>query len=212
MAKYLIVLFKDKKRKKIINKFLSFERANHFYNELTKKNNDVIFEKQVQSGKKINYEVGLVEVGKNPESRVYLKDEFGRSLTVKLEEENMSLINISPYRIEEELFDFETKKKIETQELIRKYLMGSDIKMISGLNNKVIIQKEEKCNVFTLKSDDETNRFLDSISHYFFKIKKSDCIIVKDSSKAQKKYLYGVLESKGYSKSFLYRKFTTLPQ
>jgi hypothetical protein len=36
-----------------------------------------------------------------------------------------------------------------------------------------------------------------------------DCILVKDTSKQQKKYLYDVLESKGIDKSSLYRRFTT---
>ena len=36
-----------------------------------------------------------------------------------------------------------------------------------------------------------------------------DCIMVSDSSKSQKKYLYELLEKKGISKSSLYRRFTT---
>ena len=36
-----------------------------------------------------------------------------------------------------------------------------------------------------------------------------DCIIVPDSSKQQKKYLYSLLESKGITKSILYKKSTT---
>ena len=127
----------------------------------------------------------------------------------KLEERKKNILEVLE---EEELFDYKKKKKIQTKELIQKYLGGTDVKMISGLNNKVVIQREEKCDLFTLKSQDEVNRFLDSLSSYFFKIKKVDCIIVKDTSKAQRKYLYEILESKGFSKGFLYRKFTSLPQ
>jgi len=35
---------------------------------------------------------------------------------------------------------------------------------------------------------------------------------VKDYSSAQRKYLYGILESNGFDKKVLYRKFTSLPQ
>ena len=38
---------------------------------------------------------------------------------------------------------------------------------------------------------------------------RMDCIIVSDSSKEQKKYLYNLLESKGISKKVLYRRSTT---
>ena len=83
--------------------------------------------------------------------------------------------------------------------------------MVSSLHNKIIVQNEDKINLFSLKSPSESNRFLDSISSYFFKIKRGDCIFVKDSSSAQKKYLIDLLSNAGYDKKMLYRKFTTFP-
>jgi hypothetical protein len=64
---------------------------------------------------------------------------------------------------------------------------------------------------FTLKNESESERFIDCLSTYFHKIKKSDCLLIKDYSTPQKKYLYELLESKGIDKKILYRKFTTLP-
>ena len=86
------------------------------------------------------------------------------------------------------------------------------MKMVSVLNNKVVIQQEEKFYLFTLKNEQESSRFVDCLSLHFFKIKRGDCLFVKDYSSAQRKYLYGILESNGFSKKVLYRKFTTLPQ
>ena len=42
MENYLVVLFKNKKRKKIIKKFVTLSRAKTFYDNLIKKSNEVI--------------------------------------------------------------------------------------------------------------------------------------------------------------------------
>ena len=43
--KYLIVLFKNKKRKKILNKFKTLERANKYFNDTLKTSNNILFSK-----------------------------------------------------------------------------------------------------------------------------------------------------------------------
>ena len=212
MAKFLIVLFKDKKRKKIINKFSTLQRADNFYKNYLQSNESVIFHKVILGAKEIDLEVGMVEMGKSPEERTYLKDEFGRSLQVKIDDPNMTLLKIHPIKVEEKFVDYQCKKRIDTPSFIKKYLSGTGIKLVSGLNNRVVVQKEEEIYLFTFKKENEVTRFLDCLTSHFIKIKKKDCILVKDSSKAQKKYLYKLLEEKGFPKNFLYRKFTSLPQ
>lgn len=210
MSNYLVVLFKDKKKKKIINKFISFDRANKFFDEHIKSSQEIVFEKEVTSNQNSEFELGLIEVGKSAESRTYLKDEFGRNTVVKIEEDNMNLVRISPIRIEETIYDCQVKKRISYNEFEKKYLKKDGVKLVSSLNNKVVVQIDDQFSIFTFKNENESVRFLNSISNYFFKIKRADCIIVKDTSKAQKKYLYSLLESKGFDKQFLYRKFTSL--
>jgi hypothetical protein len=90
-------------------------------------------------------------------------------------------------------------------------MKGDGLKMISVLNNKIVLQEDEKIHLFTLKSESESSRFVDCMSLHFFKIKRGDCLFVKDYSTAQRKYLYSLLESNGIDKKILYRKFTTLP-
>jgi hypothetical protein len=81
--------------------------------------------------------------------------------------------------------------------------------MISKLNNKIIVQNEEEINLFVLKSDNDALRFIESLTERFVKLKRGDCMFVNDSSSPQKKYLYKLLEEKGFNKDFLYRKETT---
>jgi predicted Fe-Mo cluster-binding NifX family protein len=212
MENYMVVLFKNKTKKKIIKKFITFKRAKSFYDNLVKESNDVIFNVEVEAGKECKYEIGLVEMSSKQLVPVYMTDEFGRSVKVKLNEDGMTLFQINLYKKEELIYDIKDGKKITVQELVKKYLRGDGLKMVSVLNNKIVVQEEEKINLFTLKSEKESSRLVDSLSLYFFKIKRGDCLFIKDYSSTQRKYLYSLLESNGFSKRVLYRKFTYQPQ
>lgn len=211
MVNYLVVLFKDKKKKKIINKFVTFSRAKQFYDKLLEQSNEIIFNIEVENGVDCKYELGIVEMSSNQLVPVYMTDEFGRHSKVKLDSKDMILFQISPYKKEEKIFDLSKKKKITINQFIKTYLKGDGLKLVSSLNNKIVVQEDDKINLFTLKSESEASRFIDCLSSYFFKIKRGDCLLVKDHSPAQRKYLFNLLESYGVDKKILYRKFTTLP-
>ena len=212
MSNYLVVLFKNKKKKKIIKKFITLSRAKNYFDGLIEKSNEVIFEVLVENGKECKFELGLISLSVNQSSPVYMTDEFGRSIKVKLEENGMSILNLKPFRDEDLIYDVRNKKKITTQEFIKRYLKGDGLKMVSVLNNKVILQRDEKIDLFSLKNESECSRFVECLSSYFFKIKRGDCLFIKDCSSPQRKYLYELLESNGFDKKVLYRKFTTYPK
>ena len=212
MSNYLVVLFKNKKKKKIIKKFITLSRAKNYFDGLIEKSNEVIFEVLVENGKECKFELGLISLSANQSSPVYMTDEFGRSIKVKLEENGMSILNLKPFRDEDLIYDVRNKKKITTQEFIKRYLKGDGLKMVSVLNNKVILQRDEKIDLFSLKNESECSRFVECLSSYFFKIKRGDCLFIKDCSSPQRKYLYELLESNGFDKKVLYRKFTTYPE
>ena len=50
MSNYIVVLFKNKSKKKIINKFITSNKAKKFYDELIEKSNSVIFSKEFENG------------------------------------------------------------------------------------------------------------------------------------------------------------------
>jgi hypothetical protein len=207
--KYLIVLFKNKKRKKILNKFKTLERANKYFNDTLKTSNNVLFSKSFENGKPCKYEIGFLESGSTDFNLYFVKDELGRQIKVDIDDPDYRLTKIVDYNIEELLYDVDEKNKISFGGFIKKYLTRSGIKLISKLNNKVAIQNDDKVNLVSLKSIDECSRFIDVLEDYLIKNGRLDCILVKDTSKQQKKYLYTILESKGIDKSFLYRRFTT---
>lgn len=212
MANYLIVLFKNNERKKIIHEFMTLERAQAYFENHINTSNQIIFNKEVVGGLKTKFELGLVQVGKSPEISTYLKDDLGRNIKIKLEEENMSLLKISTLRVEELIYDYQKKKKISINEFLKNYINKSGMKLISGLNNKVVVQNEDNTSIFVLKNQSDCDRFLDILSVYFFNNKKFDCIVVKDNSTIQRKYLYDLLEANGFDRKFLYRQSTLGPQ
>lgn len=211
MENYLIVLFKNKKRKRIIKKFVTLSRAKSFFNKLISESDEVIFDVLIENTKDCKFELSLIEMVTNQSAPVYITDEYGRNIKVKIEDDGMSILQIKPYREEELIFDVQKKKKITTKDLIKTYLKTDGLKMISVLNNKIVVQKDEDIKLFSLKNEKESSRFIDCLSSYFFKIKRGDCLFIKDYSSPQRKYLYSLLESNGFDKKVLYRKFTTYP-
>ncbi len=211
VPKYYVVLFKNKTRKKIIKKFSNFKNAEKFYNELTKQNTEVIFEKRIENGKECEYEVALLQNKSNEFFDVYKTDDLGRNIRVVLETPEYDLLKIANYRMEETLFDIKKNKKVSVTSFIKTYLKSDGLKMISTLNNKIIVQADETFNIFSLKSPEEAKRFIESLSQYFYSIKRKDCMFVTDESSAQKKYLIKILSEWGIDKKILYRQYTTHP-
>ena len=208
---YLIVLFKNKVKKKIINKFKTSKRANDYYKSLLDVSDRVIFDKKYENGFDSSYELAILEKTSGTFLPVFLKDELGRNVKINLDDEDYIISKINKYQTEELILDCQFNRKINSSEFIKKYLIGDGLKLISKLNNKIVVQNDDVFNLFTLKNEDDSSRFIDSISQHFLEQKKMDCIFVKDYSTTQRKYLYDLLTEKGFSKQYLQRYSTTHP-
>ena len=188
---------------------MTSKKASDFYKNLLDENQDVIFDIKTQNGRPVNYELALLEKKGNQLFPIYTKDEYGRNVKLEFDNDEYNIIKISEYREAELIHDYQTKNKINVNTFLNKYLSKQGVKMVSKLNNKIIVQNEEDINLFVLKSDNDALRFIESLTERFVKLKRGDCMFVNDSSAPQKKYLYNLLEQKGFSKDFLYRKETT---
>ena len=208
---YMIFLFKNKVKKKIIKKFKTFKRAENFYKTLIDKSENIIFSKQYDNGFESNYELGLLEPKSNNINSLFIKDNIGRQIKVELDENEHIITKINPYNIDEFFLDYNTKKKINTTTFIKKYLDSPGLKMVSKLNNKIIVQNDDVFKLFTFKNDDDSSRFIDSMLSYFLELKRIDCMFIKDYDTNQRKYLYNILTEKGFPKSYLFRQSTTHP-
>lgn len=206
---YIVVLFKNKVRQRIIKKFVTSKKANDFYVNLVNQNQDTIFETKTENGKSVNYEIALLEKKGNSLFPIYTKDEFGRNIKLEFEDDDYNIVKISPYKEPELIQDYQTKNKINIDTFINKYLSKDGLKMVSKLNNKLIVQKDEEVFLFVLKNESDCFRLMESMIERFVKLKRGDCMFVNDTSPQQKKYLYNFLMDKGFDKNFLYRKETT---
>lgn len=206
---YLVVLFKNKERKKIINRFKTFDRAESYYNKMMEDNKSVIFETMVENARPCDYELCLLKKNDDNFDKLFVKDEFGRNILVNLDDPDYKIIKLSKYKVPEKIFDVSTNKKITTEEFVKRYLPKNSVKLISRLNNKIVVQNDNDVKLFSLKDEDESRRFLESLNDYLINVDRIDSIIVIETTKQQKKYLYEVLSEMGISKQSLYRRSTT---
>lgn len=212
MSQYLIVLFKNKVKKKIIKKFQKGKNAQELFDKMMKENNQILFDRQVENGKDSKYELAILEKNSQRLIPTYMTDDLGRNIKVKLENPEYNILKISPFKYEETIYDIDRKSKISIDFFLSRYLPKVGVKVLSVLNNKVILQNDDEVRLFSLKSESDAERFITTISQLFFKEKRGDCIFVSDTSSPQRKYLFQFLESKGIDKKVLYRKFTTHPR
>jgi hypothetical protein len=209
---HLIVLFKNKKRKKIINRFKTLDRAKEFFSSKVSESENVIFKKQVENALPCSFEIALLSKKDDNFQSLFVKDSLGRQVRVDLDDDDFKIIEVREYRVEEKIFDVYQNKKITTQEFLKSYINTPSIKLLSKLNNKVVLQNDDNIDLFTLKDPEECTRFLKSLSNYFISTQRMDVIVVYESSKAQKKYLYDILEKTGIDKKVLYRTTTTFKE
>jgi len=210
---YFVILFKNKKKKRIINKFVTETNAFLFFNKMIEKSNDIFFEKRFEHTKECIFELGIVSNIRKYDAPTYIKDELGRNFKVSIEgDTNNYLIEIKPYFVEEKIYDITQNKKITIKEFEKAYLKKDGLKVVSVLNHKIVLQNDTNFNLFSLKNESEAIRFLDSLINYLSHIGNTSSIIIKDTSAKQKKYLYDLLINNGFDSSILYRKFTTHPR
>ena len=208
---YQIILFKNKVKKKIVNKFKTHKKSLEYYKLLVKKSDEVIYDKVMENGVVSEYELSLVEKSSSSPISLYMKDDYGRQVKVSLDDSELTIINITRYRIEELFLDYTTNKKIDTRQFIKQYLDPTGFKLISKLNNKIIVQNDDKFNLFTLKTSKDSERFINILTKKFNDDGRKDCLLVKDCSTPQRKYLYELLVKMGFKKSYLQRSSTTHP-
>lgn len=206
---YLVVLFKNKERKKIINKFKTLENAQNFFDKKIEDSSRVIFNKEIENATPCFFELALLKKRDDNFETIFVRDDYGRQVKIETDDPDYKIIKISKYMVEDKIFDVSKNKKISVNDFIKSYLPKSSVKLISALNNKIIVQNDNVINLFSFKNEMETKRFLDNLSDYFQKEGRIDSIIVSETSKEQKKYLYDLLYSSGIDKKILYRRSTT---
>lgn len=209
MENYIIVLFKNKKKKKIIKGYVTEKNANSKFDSLLK-TNDVPFEVLYENSERSMYEIALLSRKEDYQVPLFKTDEVGRNNSVYVSGESDYVIKrIENYRIEELIYDWQSENRISFSELISTYLPKNSIKVVSKLHNKIVIQNDDDFKLFSLKNEEDSERLLQTLESYFLKLNRSDSIFVRDESTVNRKWMYNVLENKGFNRKKLYRQKTT---
>lgn len=203
-----IVIFKNKRKKKVIKKYKSLDKAIEFFDRLIRENNNIVFEKLLENGTSCDHNLLIIGQYK-PDGEFFIKDKFGKNVKIFSENNDFSIYKISNYKIEEKIYHINKDVKLSYDTFIKKFINVTGLKCISKLNNKIIHQIDENINIFSCKSEQDCNRFFDLIEDYTTTNMKKDCLMVRDYDSNQKKYLYSLLGDLGIPKKALYRRSTT---
>jgi hypothetical protein len=203
--RYNIVIFKNKKINRYLKSFHNMETVKRYLERLREPVKDIEFEIQYENGRKVEYEIGVVEKHSKKTIKLYKSDELGRNMPVELDDENYKIIMLFPYKKEEKIYHQTLKKRLTIDEFFENYMTTSSLKMISKLNNKIIVQDDDKWDLFVLKNIEDTDRFLNFLESKLIKQNKKNYMLVRDVSTAQRSYLYKELVDRGYFLRMLYR-------
>ena len=203
------MLFKNKKKKKIIKGYQSQKRAISKFKSLLNENTPS-FEVRYENAEKSKYELALLSNQDSYQLPLFQEDEMGRNEEVFISSETDYVIKqIQPYKLEEKIYDWLTNERITFDKLINQYCIKKEMKSISTLHNKLVIQINDKFFVFSLKNVDDSHRLLETMESHFRQNGRDDAIFVKDTSTIQRKWLYDLLVRNGFNKQKLYRQTTT---
>ena len=204
--KYKIVLFKNGERNKVFFSSNNKKSILNKYNKLIGEKKPKFITEYI-SRKRVMFELSIITTETSKES-IFVKDEMGRNKKITLGESNYNLIKLLPYWKEEMIYDHHTKNKINFNDLIQTYLNSKDFKQVFTLNNKLVIQKDEIFNLFSLKTISDATRLLKIIELDFLDNGRYDCLFVSDTNTVQRKQLYDLLVGVGYKREFLRKQFT----
>ena len=205
----MVVLFKNKKRKKIIKSFVRKNIAETFYNKKIEESNLIRFNVEVENSEDVEYELGLVSTTLELQMDLFIQDDIGRNIKVQVDDDKFKILKVVPFNLVEKIQDWSTNKRITYDEFFKKYFSNRDLKNIFTIHNKLFIQKDDDISVFSLKNSSESKRLMKVIQDHLITEKRADGIFVTDRDTVQRKYLYNLLEEKGFNKKRLYRQSTT---
>jgi len=209
MSNYSIIIFKNKKKQKTIKNFVTVKRCLDHYNNLINDNN-VNFEIKYENSKPVEYEISIISKLDNQQNSLFSVDELGRNFEVKLLNDEYNILRLDPYMLEEKVFDYQTKRKLYFNELIKTYITSSTLLNIFSLNNKLFIQENEDYSCFVLKNPEDAERLLFTLQEVLMKLGKS-CLYMNYTNPVDKKRVYKELNNYGFEKTFLYRNYVNHP-
>lgn len=209
-GKYFIVLYCNKKRVKILHRSMRRTTAYEYWREF-KTQQVPPFLKQQKGERKKNdlvFELALVFPNNRWATATYVRDSLGRNIEAKIENDKFRIKEIIPYWQEEQIYDFQIKKRVRYHVMMEQILPITEIAQIFTLNNKLFVQVDDDIKLFGNKNINDANRLFEIVKKDLVKRKKGNFFFVKDITTHQRSLLYKLLESKGFKKEELFRHYS----
>jgi len=210
LTNFLVVLFKNKSRQKIIKKFIGKDNCYKFYNKFIS-NQNIYFPVEFENGKECKFEIAVLELGGKLSSTIH-RDEYGRNIDHKIEGTDYMIVKIQNFKYEERVYDVAQKNKVSLLDIVNQFAKVKELKSVFKINNKIVLQFDDTIKLYSCKTDYESKRFLDELQRYCLENKKTDYLISYSDDVAHKKELYKLLVDKGFDIKMLYRRSTTHPK
>ena len=209
-GKYFIVLYCNKKRVKILHRSMRRTTAYEYWREFKTQQVPPFLKQQGGERKKneLVFELALVFPNNRWATATYVRDSLGRNVEAKIENDKFRIKEIIPYWQEEQIYDFQIKKRVRYHVMMEQILPITEVAQIFTLNNKLFVQVDDDIKLFGNKNINDANRLFEIVKKDLVKRKKGNFFFVKDITTHQRSLLYKLLESKGFKKEELFRHYS----
>lgn len=206
--RYMIVLFRNKQVIKVFHNTMRKGDITDKWHELKTEKKPEFIRSNNNRGKERIYELALIYPQDKRSKPTYTRDSLGRNIEVKIESEKHRVKEIIPYWVEETIYDYETKKRLRFFQFIEIFSSVTEIAQIFKLNNKIVLQIDDKLRMFGNKNNNDSNRLFDLLREDLLEKKRGNFIYVKDVTTVQRMRLYNMLVEHGYNRKTLYRHYS----
>ena len=209
-GKYFIVLYCNKKRVKILHRSMKRTTSYEYWREFKTQQVPPFLKQQGGERKKneLVFELALVFPNNRWATATYVRDSLGRNIEAKIENDKFRIKEIIPYWQEEQIYDFQIKKRVRYHVMMEQILPITEVAQIFTLNNKLFVQVDDDIKLFGNKNINDANRLFEIVKKDLIKRKKGNFFFVKDITTHQRSLLYKLLESKGFKKEELFRHYS----
>lgn len=193
---YKIVLYNSGNRIKLMEVFDKYGDAIRKYNQLLEEN-QVFFPKQYMwNGVKSDYE--LVLTGPKESKKIeHVRDEYGKLIEI-VPKGDFIIKQINTYEVEELITHKNTGDKHNFRSFTKSFLISSLTKIVTSLNNKLVIEyfENENVDLFIVKNNEDSIRLNNLIKEFSYSNKLTNFIFFDDPNKDNKIRLYDKIEEK----------------
>tara|TARA_R110000803_G_scaffold48837_8_gene101581 strand:- start:13243 stop:13878 length:636 start_codon:yes stop_codon:yes gene_type:complete len=205
--KYFIVLFSNKKKRRVLFKSNNLINTKKKYKDYIDKDKP-IFPQVFRNKDKVKYDIALVTTLDIPQTNLFHKDSLGRNIKAEFTSGPYTFLELSDYSVEEKIWDIKNNEFIYIDELYRRIKRGGEFKQVFTLNTKIFIQKDNLIIGYSLKNIEDCHRLFSILRKMSLDDGLGNLMYVIDFSTAQRKDLYVLLQKNGFPKESLYRHYS----